>query len=294
MAFTVEVFFTGLGVGLIREDKNNPGYVTGVDLLLVDTRMNMMDMNMIGPQHLPRLYFEVEDLAQTTASVDIPGVTTTGMPLVMLNLTDKDIRINVSGNGDGPFGLETAVLGATMPGPNAPEDAVNWIPDLDADLGISDLIQPGDTLAGSPYAARVKLPAGRVSSERLFVNEQFGLAEFKYGDAATTRVLADQFVWTREGVSSVEIAGLDAGYQLDALLKQARKEDTTVRIAVTCLPATLVNPDRFRRPDHFPMFQQVSTAGTVPSLVRAVGDGPVCSGAACPPPRSTVSVGGVN
>ena len=301
MSFTVQVYFTGLGVAVIHEDSANHGYVTGVDLLLVDSSRNM-NMAMSNPVHVPHLSFEVEDLASTGApTVNIPGVTTTGMPLVRLDLAGQDIQINVTddaangngggngganGNGNGAFVIESAPAAASSPGPGAPKGAVNWIPDLQADLGIADLILPGPTLAGSPYTARVKLPAGKVSSERLFLDQTGKFAQFEYGQQANHRVLADQFVWTRSGVGSLAIAGLAQPYQLDALLRRLRHEPQVVRIAVSCVPETLSNPSRFRTPDHFPMFQLVSAAMTMPNPVFSEGGNPVCAGVACPPPHA--------
>jgi len=327
MSFTVQVYFTGLGVGLIRADRTDKQAVTGVDLLLVDTsgssdaggsgkmqpgkkssgKMNKMNM-MAAPdnglpqmvQHLPRLSFEMEDLAATSAAqLDLPSVTTTtGMPLVAFDLAGKDLELVIvdanggadslqgqgNGNGNHNFVVRSATMDATFPGPSAPDDALNWIPDLQADLGIADLVEPGASLAGSPYTARVKLPAGTVSSQRLFFKPSGTLAQFVYGDNPLTRVLADQFVWTRTGIASVAISGLPDTLQLDAALRQMRGEPQIVRIAVSCLPATVAGPNRFRAPQHFPMFTLVSSGGALPRMVASVGGGPVCAGIACPPP----------
>jgi hypothetical protein len=337
MSFTVQVYFTGLGVGLIRADRVDKHAVTGVDLLLVDTsgksdaagsnagsmpsgnmeadkkasgKTNKMKMTADASTnqpamvpHLPRLSFEMEDLAATSAAqLNLPAVTTTtGMPLVSFDLSGQDLElvvtdeasgngsvgpaVNGNGNGNGKhFVVRGAAPDATFPGPAAPDDALSWIPDLEADLGITDLIEPGPSLAGSPYTARIKLPAGAVSSQRLFLRPSGTLAQFVYGNAPLTRVLADQFVWTRSGVQSVAISGLADTFQLDAALRQMRGEPQIVRIAVTCLPATLPQPDRFRSPQHFPMFTLVSSGGTAPRPVTSVGGVPVCAGIACPPP----------
>jgi hypothetical protein len=287
--FTVEVYFTGLGVGLIRQDHSKPGHVTGVDLLLVDTTM---DMTM--PQHAPRLCFEVEDLAQTDApDVQIPGVSSTGMPLVSLNLKDTDVQIDITdahkeptngGTGSPSFIVEMAAANATMPGPQAPENAVNWIPDSAADLGIADLIVPDGNVA-PPYTTRVRLPAGKITSQRLFFDEAGDFAKVQYGNAPAARALADQLVWSRAGITSLSIAGLDRSYQLDAALRKMRREEPIIRITVSCLPSTLDAPNRFRLPSHFRMFQMVSKASTTPTPVF-VHNGPVCAGAACPPLRA--------
>jgi hypothetical protein len=335
MSFTVQVYFTGLGVGLIRADRADKHAVTGVDLLLVDTsgnsnaagsnggtmpagnmpsgktnKMNMTaDAGANQPAmvpHLPRLSFEMEDLAATSAvELDLPAVTTTtGMPLVSFDLSGKDLELEVTdeANGNGSLGslvsgsgngnrngkqhfvVRGAAPDATFPGPAAPDDALSWIPDLEGDLGITDLIEPGTSLAGSPYTARIKLPAGAVSSQRLFLRPSGTLAQFVYGNAPLTRVLADQFVWTRSGVQSVAISGLADTFQLDAALRQMRGEPLIVRIAVSCLPATVQKPDRFRSPQHFPMFTLVSGTGAAPKPVTSVGGVPVCAGIACPPP----------
>jgi hypothetical protein len=348
--FTLEVYFTGLGVGLIREDtsKQGHGHVLGVDLLLIDTAKAMamaagnppMNMPAAMPgmpnmpnipqapnapappnapaamaQHIPRLFFEVEDLARTDApDVEVPGVSTVGMPLVRLDLKDKDIQINVTdapagaGNGHGNgkvrangnrFLVTEAPKGASAPNrlsgkQKAPEDAINWVPDLAADLGISNpiLLKPGDPLAGSPYTSRVTLPAGKVSSQRLFFDRMGNHAEVQYGNAAGFRVLADQFLWTRTEVLSVAIAGHDHVFEFDATLREMRHEPRpTVRITVSCLPETLDNPNRFRFPAHFPMFELINRAGTAPNQVTTKGLQPVCAGIACPPGVTVVAPG---
>jgi hypothetical protein len=328
--FTLEVYFTGLGVGLIREDtsKQGHGHVLGVDLLLIDTAKAMamaagnppMNMPAAMPgmpnmpqapnapappnapaamaQHIPRLFFEVEDLARTDApDVEVPGVSTVGMPLVRLDLKDKDLQINITdapagaGNGHGNGKVRPNRLSGKQ---KAPEDAINWVPDLAADLGISNpiLLKPGDPLAGSPYTSRVTLPAGKVSSQRLFFNRQGDFAEFQYGDATSFRVLADQFLWTRTGVMKVAIAGHDHVFEFDATLREMRHEPRpTVRITVSCLPETLGNPNRFRLPSHFWMFQAINSAGTAPNQVLTADRQPVCAGIACPPGVTVVAPG---
>jgi hypothetical protein len=287
MDFTIQVIFTGLGVAVVREPKPGSADPGGVDLLLID----MSQEEDLMKRHLPRLTFQIDDLLKTAQDrYDSPHFAAVGSPQVEIDLIKEDCQLSYTVNGSASASASGG-NGAPIPGLLSSQEAVEWIPEVKGALGIDDLVVPNGSLFGTPYIARVRLPPGTLSSRRLLTHPDGALAGFVFGTDTTPHPLAEQLIWTREGVSGVALGGFNriAPFSLDAELRDQRREPAVIQLAVTNLPAGAL-PKRFGNPSHFPMYGMCSQAGKTPNDVLPLrGDGVTPSGA-CPPLRAWSSV----
>jgi hypothetical protein len=277
MEYTLQVTFTGLGVAVLRKLKD--GTIAGVDLLLLDMTAKADPTE----HHLPRLTFSIDDLLRTDQEIfevekhySSPHFASAGAQQIELNLEGEDCALAVTG-------------GAGAPDPSAltTVEALEWIPDIDADLGISDLIFPASNLT-APYVTRVRLPPGSLDSRKLFLDPDGSLSGFFFGKDPRVRALAEQVVWTSGGVIAAELTGLTKlkPIAFDPQMQQYRRGPLVVRLAVTNLPAGAL-PQRFGPPRHFPMYQMVSKGGTKPNDVKPKRPKLITPSGACPPVRAT-------
>jgi len=286
MDFTIQVIFTGLGVAVVREPKPGSADPGGVDLLLVDMSKEADVMK----RHLPRLIFQLDDLLETAEDrYDNPHFAAVGSPQVEIDLSGEDCKLAYMVNGSSSAPANGA-NGTSIQGLLSSQEAVEWIPEVKSALGIADLVVPDGSLV-APYIARVRLPPGTLSSRRLLMHSDGELAGFTFGADPTPHPLAEQLIWTREGVSGVEVGGFKVlkPFSLDAELRDQRREPAVVQLAVSNLPAGAL-PKRFGMPSHFPMYGMCSKAGTMPNDVLPLRADGVTPSGACPPLRMSISI----
>jgi len=312
MPFTVRIAFTGLGVAVIKTDKANPDTVHGVDLLLIDTESHK---HMATHHHLPRLTFQIEDVVPRDALLfKGPHVGANAAPLAELDLSPaveggdgdadgghhdahpdsqpmlrRDLTFSVDPAVDPRRSEAFTITRASSSTPRSDsglvENAIDWIPDVRKELELDDAILSPDSLEGSPYVARVRLPAGNIESRGLFVSRDGTFSSWTFGDSEE-RPLAEQFIWSRNGVERLHL-GID-GIELDAELKQLRKAPPVVELAVTNLPREF-KPKRFWAPNHFAMLNRVSASQRIPKPILPAAGGGVTHGGSCPPVKTEKS-----
>ncbi len=293
-AFTAQIVFTGLGMVVIHANRRYSKNPSAAELLLV--RNNRY-------HHLPKVSFQLSDVADPMSD-DVPDVRvdSDGAYLIEERLDGVDTEIQVEGVPAAFEAVRVTHSDAVLPGPGAPEDAIDWLPDVESDFGMSPIHLPEDGLLGSPYIARVRLPAGRLSSRQLFRTRS---AEPEVWRFATGRrkALAEQWMWTRSGLTSLTLRLpsrnlLQAGasqelaartYTLDGVHQLMQGNQLVVRIAITNLPS-VARVGRARLPDHFRYLAPISSTATDLSRfeVRRTSAGPVTVGGACPPARFEV------
>jgi len=280
MPFTVEVAFTGLGLVVIRADKLRSPEPSGAELLLVKSPNS-------HHQHVPKVSFDLSDVKDPiNDDVREARVDADGTYVVEKQIDGLDTVIEVDGEPANFEAIWAAQETASGPGPDAPEDALDWLPDAAGHFNMN-VVLPGASLAGSPYAARIKLPAGSLSTRRLFLLRP-GQPESWVFAGRQGVALAEQLVWSRKGVRSITLP-LDRQFVLDEADLVLRGSDPIVRIAVTNLPA-VARIGRSRVPDHFRFLSPISgrSVGAANFDVRRHSGGPVTTGGACPPVRSEV------
>jgi hypothetical protein len=278
MAFDLEVVMSGLGAVWPRTMKRRDPHPSGVEFLMVACHH--------GHAHQPRLTFRFEDLA--APEVELPAhVGAGGAILASYELAGKSVEFSVEGGGADGFDVVWCEdEEATAPGEGAPMDAFDWIPSFGAQLGLPNVVGPESPDAAQVYAARVSLPAGRLSSWRLFPLEGASSPDdwqlWSFGDTAP-RVLAEYAVLASQGVDRL-VAKVDGQELVFDDRAPARSAGGALRLAVTNLPP-MGRTGRFLSPDHFPMYRAVNSPPQNPWPVRRANGGPVpaSSGVACPP-----------
>jgi hypothetical protein len=289
MAFNVEVIFTGLGMVLLRSDEKRPRKPRGVELLMLSSAGHH--------RHVPRLSFLVEDLARPQGeNIDL-HVAADGSPLVQKELTGQNLTLKVEGT-PADFDIAWAEdASAVEPGPQAPENALDWIPSAVDHYGLQEIIFPEDPEAQKVYVTRIVLEPGRLSSRKLLLDSDGSIARWNFTrngrEVTAERVLAEQVVWSREGVDTLTVPLVEGGetisYVFDSDLCEKRGEASPViTLAMTNLPDD-GETGRFRDPEHFGAFRHLDRQNNrrPAKLVRAPRAGlpSVTLGGSCPPSR---------
>jgi hypothetical protein len=317
MPFNAQLSFTGLGLVLLRSGGRRDPHPKAVELLLVRTPAPEAMGNMEHPMgesrsghggdhspvepHLPRLWFQLDDLAEpenfqfNDLSVGVDGV-----PVVELvdEIVDASFSITAEGK-EAEFEVQWASdPRAVVSGPGAPLDAIDWIPDIEEQFGLSSIFLPEDPEAKGVYVTRVQLPPGKISTQSLFLNRDGSPAGWVFtaggSQQALTprRVLAERLIWSREGLTSLHI-DLDEGLTFNASLREMRGEPqpATLRLALTNLPQTGLS-GRFHDPVHFQHFGVL--AKNQNAVIRDIrrdpplASGVITSSGGCPPLRKEI------
>jgi len=331
--FDVEVAFTGLGVVLLdsRGERHDPRPKSVEFLLLRVPRPDPQgeaagngsgedDHSGHGSghdhggngdghptRHLPRLWFRLDDLAEPK-EIQFDNMTagTDGMPTVGLDLTGKSFSITVEVDEpateawDSTFNVKWASTEEEGVSPDAtdPDLELDFIPDLEEHFGLDSIILPDANEFSTVYAARVRLPPGRITTRRPLLNPDTTLAEWVFVDGnekSLTRpqALTDQVIWSRRNVKSLHIDLETAeGLTFDASVRRNQGERALVTLAITNLPGTAFS-GRFISPQHFGLLQQIakSQGPTIREIRRTPalpGGEPITTGGACPPARKEI------
>ncbi|HKV08186.1 MAG TPA: hypothetical protein VJ725_08620 [Thermoanaerobaculia bacterium] len=302
MPFNVQLSFTGLGVVLLQSGGRRNPHPKAVDFLLLRTpdpggHGGHGGHALVEP-HLPRLWFELDDLAEPeNLRFNDLRVGINGLPVVELDIKNEDFAITVEGENAG-FEVQWASdPKAVEPGRDAPVDAIDWIPDIGDHFGLSSIILPGENNAKDVYTTRVTLPPGKIATQHFLLSRDGSPAGWVFTDQVSAealtprRVLAERVIWSRENVTSLHI---DLGDELifDGALREIRgeKKPVTVSLALTNLPETGLS-GRFRDPSHFHHFETIAKGGGpgIRGIRREppVGGGITSSGG-CPPVRKEI------
>jgi hypothetical protein len=279
MGFDVQLVMTGLGVIWLRSEQPRNPQPDGIDFLMVACNH--------GHSHEPRLAFRFEDLAAPD-NLELPmHVGSTGATLAAFDLTGRSVQIEAEGEGSEFSVVWCADENATRPGPDAPVDAFDWIPNFERQLGLDNVVGPTGQGASAIYAVQVELPAGRLASARLFPKQGSETPgdwqEWSFG-ATAPRVLAEQAVLSRAGVERLIVRIDDQELVFDDRAKLRTGHGGPLSIALTNLPPVGLT-GRYLSPEHFPMYRSVNDPPEEPWPVRRA-DGapePATTGGACPP-----------
>jgi hypothetical protein len=282
MGFDLELVMSGLGAIWLRSPTPRNPKPSGVDFLMVDCCH--------GHAHVPRLDFRFEDLA-SPEGVELPAhVGADGATLASFDLAGKTVELTAQGQAADFDVVWCEDESATRPGEGAPRDAMDWLPNFADQLGLDDVVGPDGESAATVYAARVSLPAGRLSSWKLFPADGAASPDdvqmWSFG-STPPRVLAEYGVLVREGLERlvVRIDGQDLVFDDQAIRRSGGAG--VLRLALTNLPP-VGRTGRFLSPDHFPMYRSINQPPQDPWPVRRA-DGapePATSGVACPPGNS--------
>lgn len=325
MPFDVELAFTGLGVVLLRSAERRPHNPSpdSVEFLLLRTqgpapqeshgdhygrnhsqrRGEHDDEHRHDEPHLPRLWFRLEDLVDVNVLFEDMVAGPDGLPVVRLPLDDKDFTITVeeveekeesAAMGQQGFDVQWRDRrGSTVSSSLDFDFDLDFIPDLTEHFGIEDPALPDTESLPGFYTARVKLPAGRITTRRPLLNPDQTIAEWAFveedGKETTAQPLTDQVIWSRKNVKAFHI---DNAFRqrltFDSSLRQRHGDDARVTLAITNLPGTGTS-GRFGSPGHFALLRQVSRqGGRVREIQRRPSlsaETPITVGGACPPAR---------
>jgi|GEM_PF-5128030 len=321
MPFDVELAFTGLGVVLLRSTKRRPHNPSpdSVEFLLLRTQSPAPqephgDHNGEHPgehdggsggvphhavPHLPRLWFRLEDLVNVDVFFDDMVAGPEGLPVVRLPLDGRDFTISIEEEGEEEsaaggqrgFDIQWSDRRESVASSSGDFD-LDFIPDLTEHFGIAPILPDTESLPEF-YTARVKLPAGRITTRRPLLNPDETVANWVFVDEnganeTTAQPLTDQVVWSRKNVKALHIDNaFHERLTLDPSVRQRHGDGARVALAVTNLPGTALS-GRFGSPGHFALLQQVARQGHIreaqrrPPLSEEI---PITVGGACPPAR---------
>ncbi|MGH2625426.1 MAG: hypothetical protein ACRDHY_02100 [Anaerolineales bacterium] len=322
MPFTAQVVFTGLGMVVIRADEPRSRTPRAVELLLLGNphvhqdhdsqdhhRRRRDEEEKLHSIHLPKITFQLADVSEPIEE-DVPGarVDADGAYVVDERIDGADMTIEpeIADGNEGTFeALWAEEPTAERPGDGAPEAALDWIPDINADFGVGGLKLPGGELDGTPFVARVRLPPGYLSTRQLFRSRTGGPELFEFG-LGRRKVMAEQWVWTRSNLTSLSLPFPERQYQeggrevsipkrkyvLDDVGLRLQGMDAAVRVAVTNLPA-VPRIGRGRLPEHFHFLATVEdlsgTRGSTANFSLTAQSGAfVTIGGTCPPTSAQV------
>lgn len=263
--------------------------------------------------HLPRLWLRLDDLAGPQ-NLQFNNMTagTDGLPTVGLDLSGKDFSISVVVDEPGIAAEESAfdVRWASNRRESVSPKAIDrdigiyldhdldLIPDIEEHFGLDSIVLPDPERLPAIYAARVRLPPGRIMTRRPLLNPDTSPAQWVFVDQdenaqTLPQTLTDQVIWSRRNVKSLHIdLEVEEGLTFDASVRESHGERPLVALAITNLPGTALS-GRFGSPEHFALLQQV--AGSQNRTIRQIrrtpalpGGDPITTGGACPPARKEI------
>jgi hypothetical protein len=168
---------------------------------------------------------------------------------------------------------------------DAPVDAIDWIPSIKDHYGIDDL---KDLKSANIFKTVISLPndKGRLSSRRLLWNKNGQIAKWTFGDR-NRRVLAEQVVWTCDGVENVTVP-LENNYVFKADPRTLCDEQVprTITLAFTNLPGES-KTGKYPNPEHYKKFYKLSRSEKPPRQLKripSIGTSETLGGS-CPPSR---------
>lgn len=313
MPFTVEIAFTGLGLVVLRnkDEKRRSRCPDQVSFHMVDGQMLMQgndhaeghsrgsDTPQSHQLHVPRIWFRAEDLLiPAEQPFSFLTMDPEGFAVIGEDLTGKTLEFQADG-GNSPFDVKWGSDPCATEPREGEEDALDWIPDIAAQVGLSSIVEPS-SVAASPYVTSILLPGGEIRSRHILrtshpQSHAGAVAKFKFGNQ-TPRVIAEQVIWRRKGVKQLTLDGLVNGERMTfegslRALEAINGSEPVLSLSLTNLPVTAIS-GRFARIEHFPMFQPISAPvgpggkQTPLNPKNPLNPGPVTSGSlACPPAR---------